>query len=131
METYGVYKGKEYIITIIGQKIIMKSDEQEAGFSKYIDLAGNLHNDLFVKEVNKNELEDAFQRSYLATYKGNEFEVLNEIYQDTKEIELFTMDANKAEAFGFIRHDQLSYKKLVSRQELDELREVKRSILKK
>lgn len=130
MNTYGVYKGRNYIIKVIGQRVILKSDRKETGFSPYIDLAGNLHKDLFIKEVEKNELDEAFHLTYIAIYKENEFEVLNEIYQDTDEIELFTMDSSKAEAFGFIRHDQFTYKKTVSKEDLDQLTEVKVSLRK-
>ncbi|KIL51071.1 hypothetical protein [Jeotgalibacillus campisalis] len=125
METYGMYKGKQYPLTKIGQRLILKSTNEEPGFTKYVDVLGKIHEDLFVKEVKRKDLEKVFQVNDLAYYKGEKFDVLNVINDDTEEIELFTMNKSKAEKLGFIQHDQLSFRKTTARKEVELVKEYK------
>ncbi|MDG5472111.1 hypothetical protein P6709_10135 [Jeotgalibacillus sp. ET6] len=125
METYGIYKGKQYPLAQIDQQLILKSTKEEAGFTKYVDVSGKVHEDLFVKEFKRKDLEKVFQLNDMAYYKGEKLEVLNVINDDTEEIELFTMDKRKAEKLGFVQHDKLSFRKTAARKEVELIKEYK------
>lgn len=131
MGKYAVYNNKNYPVNVRNDKFILKSKEHESGFKELIDLGGNIHPDIFIKEVSLDEIELLFELKYKIIYKGKEYDPLSigELVIDRGEITLFSSDYEDYESNGFIKVEQFVFKKQVSVDEIDALIEVIEPIL--
>ncbi|MEI2401165.1 hypothetical protein V8V88_38595, partial [Paenibacillus phytohabitans] len=74
MSKYAIYQNKIYPVNPTGQVLRLKSTNQDNGFHVLTDLAGNKHDDIFIKEVSREDVELVYELKINAIYKGREFE---------------------------------------------------------
>lgn len=130
--TYGVYKNDSYRILIQNSgTIILISNIEYDCFHKYVNLAGEINNNIFIKEVTENDLEDAYELNCKVIYKGREFDVSSSMANIIKSNKLLigTLDYPLTEELGgFERVDKYYYEKEVSFDEIDKFLEVKKPL---
>lgn len=97
-----------------------------------VDLAGNIHKDIFIKEVDMNDVEIIYEIEYRVVYKGSEYKCLkvNSQTLDTNYITIYTSDSDIAEKYGFVKKEQFVFDKDMFLDEIDALIEIKKPILK-
>lgn len=76
MSNYAIYHKKAYPLTIRAGVLRLRSTKKESGFEELVDLAGNRHEDIFIKEV-EIDIEMAYELKVNAIYKGKEFETFS------------------------------------------------------
>lgn len=129
--TYGVYKNNSYRILIQSGTIILISNIEYDGFHKYVNVAGEINNNTFVKEVTKNDLEDAYELNCKVIYKGREFDVSSSMANiiKTNKLIIGTLDYPLTEEIGgFERVDKYYCEKEVSFDEIDKFLEIKKPL---
>ena len=131
MGTYAEYNGKVYPAAIRNGKCRLRSGEDESGFVELIDLGGNIHHDLFVKEVALDEIDALFELKYKIVYKGKEYSPfsIGKLVIDQGKIMLFSNNAKDVEDNGFQKQEPFVFKKEVAIDEIDCLIEIKEPML--
>ncbi|MBE6050036.1 MAG: hypothetical protein E7214_05060 [Clostridium sp.] len=129
---YAVYKNKVYLANVRELKVRLKSRIAEPGFNELVDLAGNIHKDIFIKEVDMNNIDIIYEIDYRVLYKGNEYKCLKVTKEilDINYITIYTNDSDIADQYGFIKKEQFIYDKNIPLNEIDALIEIKKPILK-
>ena len=130
--TYAVYKNKIYLANIRQSKVRLKTRVAEPGFKELVDLAGNIHNDIFIKEIDINDVDIIYELEYRVLYRESEYECLkvNSKTLDANYITISTSDSDIAEKYGFIKKEQFVFDKNILLDEIDALIEIKKPILK-
>ena len=125
------YKDKIYLANIRQSKVRLKTRIKEQGFNELVDLAGNIHKDIFIKEVDINDVDGIYEIEYRVLYKGSEYKCLKVSKEtlDINYITIYTSDSTIAEKYGFIKKEQFIYDKDVLLDEIDALVEIKKPIL--
>ncbi|NYF23718.1 hypothetical protein [Sporosarcina sp. JAI121] len=123
MGKYAKYNNKNYPVNIRNDKYRLRSKDHENGFNELVDLGGNIHHDIFIKEVTLDEIEFLFELNYKIIYKGKEYEPfsIGELVIDDGKISLFSSDY---ESEGFEKQEQFVFKKEVSIEEIDAIVEI-------
>lgn len=131
MGKYAAYNNINYPVNVRNDKFILKSKEHESGFKELIDPGGNVHPDIFIKEVTLDEIEFLFVLKYKIIYKGKEYDPfsIGELVIDRGEITIFSSDYVDYESNGFIKVEQFVFQKQVSIDEIDAIVEVIEPIL--
>ncbi|GGA16666.1 hypothetical protein GCM10011384_01970 [Psychrobacillus lasiicapitis] len=131
MGKYAKHNNKIYSVNIRNDKYRLKSKEQENGFKELIDLGGNVHHDIFIKEVTLDEIDFLFELRHRIIYKGKEYEAfsIGELVIDDGKITLFSSDYKDYESNGFEKKEQFVFTKEVSIYEIDALVEIMEPIL--
>ena len=129
---YAIYNNKVYIANVRNMKVRLKTRIPEQGFKELVDLAGNIHKDIFIKEVEMDEVAVIYELQYKVIYKGKEFEVFSsEKYMlEYNQVILYTKEFNIAEKYGFKKKEQFVYDKDVQLNDIEALIKIKRPILK-
>ena len=125
------YKNKIYLANIRQSKVRLKTRVKEQGFNELVDLAGNIHKDIFIKEVDINDVDIIYEIEYSVLYKGSEYKCLK-VSKETLDINymtIYTSNSDIAEKYGFIKKEQFIYDKNVLLDEIDALVEIKKPIL--
>ncbi len=132
MNNYAVYNKKDYSANIRNHVLRLRSNIKESGFNELVDLAGNKHDDIFIKEVSLEDVELVYELKINAIYKGKEFETYG-VDSSTLEknyILLFSMDYKDVNDYSFSKHEQFVYQKQVALDDIDALVEIKKPVLK-
>ncbi|WP_299091279.1 hypothetical protein [uncultured Metabacillus sp.] len=131
MGKYAKYNNKNYPVNFRNGKYRLKSKEHENGFQELVDLGGNIHHDIFIKEVTLDELELLFELKHKVIYKGKEYEPfsIGELVIHDGRISLFSSDYEDYEKNGFEKQEQFVFKKEVSIDEIEALVEIMEPIL--
>ena len=113
-------------------KVRLKTRVPEQGFKELVDLAGNIHKDIFIKEVEMDNVAVIYELYYKVIYKGKEFEAFSsEKYMlEYNKMIISTKKSNIADQFGFIKKEQFVYDKDVQLNTIDALIEIKKPIVK-
>ncbi|EST12373.1 hypothetical protein [Sporolactobacillus laevolacticus] len=132
MSKYAVYKGKVYEANMRNSPIRLKSRKLDSEFSELVDLAGNIHKDIFNNEVNFDDVEMIYELDYKLIYKGVEFLPLavGKFSLDEKSITVSTSDRDIARNYGFIRKEPFVFDRSIPLDDIDALIEIKKPILK-
>lgn len=129
---YAIYKNKVYLANVRELKVRLKTRIAELGFNELVDLAGNIHKDIFIKEVDINNVDIIYEVDYRVLYRGSEYRCLKVAKEtvDRNYITIYTSDSDIADQYGFIKKEQFIFDKDVSLDEIDALIEIKKPILK-
>lgn len=131
-EIYCKYKGDLYRADIDGKKIEITSEVYVDGFGPYVDILGNKHFDIYMKEVEIKEVDLLFEQKVLVQYKGIYFEpfagkiTASDLTEDG--ILLFTASEDEAQQFGFAKKEQFVFVKKIRINEVDQIKVVKKPI---
>jgi hypothetical protein len=123
--TFVLYKGSMFqaILDSTEKKITMISkdlDDLKNGFSKYND-------QLFEKTVLETEVEEAFNLTPFAEYRGHTFHLVQDTWGEWNLL-YNGEDQEIVEEFGFSMVDRFMYQKKVDLSEIDRVWEEKRII---
>lgn len=131
--TFCVYRGNVYQADEEENMIEMTSNIKADGFEPYIDIVGNTHFDFFVKTVSPEKIELLFSEEYFIKYCGEYFEpfagCITGLELEDNSILLFTPSEQLAKKFNFTKDEQFVFKKVVSLDDVDEIKIVKKPIL--
>lgn len=79
---------------------------------------------LYIKEVNKADIDEIYEVDYNAKYKGN---IFNLSFNKTgSQLRLGTINADLAKQYGFERTDKYYYEKIVNQDEIEVLEFIKK-----
>ncbi|ENK0837865.1 hypothetical protein ACXATD_003262 [Clostridium sporogenes] len=132
---YCIYKGKTFLFNVYNNVLELTSNKKEDknnGFKEYVDVLGNMHSDILVKEVSIDDLEFAYELKHKVIYNNIEFEpwsIGKHIISENK-ISLFTSNSEIADLYGFIKEEQFVFKKEVKLKDIEALIQIKIPILK-
>ena len=131
MGTYAEYNGKVYPATIRNDNCRLRSREDEAGFTRLIDIGGSFHPDIYIREVAFDEIDSLFELTYKVVYKGKEYEPFSvgKLVIDRRRILLFSNNPKDVQDHAFEKHEQFVFKKEVAIDEVDSLIEIKEPML--
>ncbi|BCC11539.1 TPA: hypothetical protein QCU42_002409 [Bacillus cereus] len=96
-DEYAVYKGTEYSISKIGNRFILTSTNQkdlQNGFTPY-----ERNPNLFIKEVEKSQLETAYDITPFAKHKEIMFRIIGE-NKDKGTVSIYTIDPKVGKELG-------------------------------
>ncbi|WP_066891392.1 hypothetical protein [Clostridium nigeriense] len=132
---YCIYKGKKFLMNIYNNKVELTSSKKEDmnnGFKEYVDVLGNKHSDILVKEVSVDDLEFAYELNYKVIYNNIEFEpwCIGKHILNNEKISLFTSNSDLASLYGFNKEEQFVFKKELKLNDIEALIEIKIPILK-
>lgn len=118
---YAIYNDKEYKLKKRGEEYYIISrdpSEVKRGFINYVNIAGQVENDIFMKKVNINEIQEAYKVEMWARYHGKEFFVMG---IDNGEVLITTENTRIAEELNFKFVEPFVYDKHVRLEDLDEV----------
>lgn len=129
---FAIYNNKIYIANIRNMKVRLKTRIHEQGFKELVDLAGNFHNDIFIKEVEMDDVDIIYELIYKVIYKSMEFELFTSKKHmlEYNQVTLYTKEFNIAEKYGFKKKEQFVYDKVIQLDEIEALIEIKKPIIK-
>ncbi|MGO5073032.1 hypothetical protein ACTQ4K_03595 [Clostridium sporogenes] len=61
---YAVYNNKVYLANVRKSKVRLKTRVAELGFNELVDLPGNIHKDIFIKEVDIDNVDIIYEVDY-------------------------------------------------------------------
>lgn len=134
--TIGVFKNLAFSLDVYNSQELelnsKNSKDKMYGFTEYVDVLGNKHNDLFIRKVSQSDLDYAYDLQVNVIYKDDEFETyeIGRSSLDENTISLFTNEIDKAQKHQFEKKEQFVYKKSVSLDDIDAIVEVKIPILR-
>lgn len=130
--TYSMYRGRLYLSSIRNMKVRIRSRVCEEGFVKLVDLVGNIHNDVFIKDVNIEDLDMIYNLEYKVIYRGREFVpwAIGKFILEIDKISLGTNDEKEARDYQFEKIEQFVFTKDVPIDEVEALIEIKKPVLK-
>lgn len=131
MGKYAEYQGKTYPVVIRNGKYRLRSRVQDMGFEELIDLGGNKHKDIFVKEVKIEDIDVIYELQYKIIYQGKEYSpfVIGELAIENDKITLFSKDYEDYEKNGFQKKEQFVFVKEVGIDNIEGIIEIKKPIL--
>jgi hypothetical protein len=118
---FAIYKNKEYKLIKRGQEYYITSRDSSAmknGFEYYVNVVGQINKDIFMKKVNKNEIQEAYKIEIWAKYKGEEFYIMGE---DNGEVLITTSNSDIAKKLNFKFVEPFVFDKDVLIADLDEI----------
>jgi len=129
---YAIYNNKVYIANVRDMKVRLNTRPPEKGFKELVDLAGNINNDIFINEVDMDEVAFIYELEYKVIYKGKVFEVSSSIKYilEYNRVMLYTKESSIAEQYDFKKKEQFVYEKDVYLNDIETLIEIKKPILK-
>lgn len=132
MGKYAIYNSKKYPVNIRNDKFRLKSHVPETGFQELVDLGGNKHNDIFIREVILEDIELIYELNHRLIFQGKEYEpfAIGKLVIENGKITLFSNDYLDYEQNGFEKKEQFVFVKEVSLDDIAALVEIKKPILK-
>ncbi|AIF42604.1 hypothetical protein [Virgibacillus sp. SK37] len=129
---FAIYRGERYACNIKNRKIRLKSREKKSGFTELIDLEGDVHSDIFIKEVSDRKVEDVYELTHEAIFKGVTFQTsgIGKHTLDEGELLLLSDNLQDISTHNFFREDKFVCHKNVALEEIDALIEMKNHILR-
>ncbi|MFP9128230.1 hypothetical protein [Niallia sp. BSM11] len=126
MARYARYKSANYPLNIRNNTYRLKSNNKESGFKVLVDLGGNVHDNIFIKEVDIDEIELIFERKYKVIYKGKEYDTfaIGELVINDGKIKLVSSDSEDYHNKGFEKQEQFVFTKNVRIEDIDALVEI-------
>lgn len=133
IKTFCMYQQKYYELDCDDMTCVIYGDETDRltnSFSEYVDVLGNIHGEISYKEVDQNELEDAFEACILMMYQGEMFEVWSIGKARDNEVILVTNNEVTAKKYDFIKKEQFVFYKSVELVHITKIIEQRRGILR-
>lgn len=128
---YCVYEKETYKAKRRNGRVILVAYEKKEGFSNYIDVVGNEHSDIFMKEVEIGDVELIYKEDISICYLGNYFELFAPItfasVKDNKYV-LFTSSEEIAKEFEFEKEEQFVFSKKICKEQIDSIKITRKPI---
>jgi|GEM_PF-1039756 hypothetical protein len=96
---YGIYRGKEYSIILERYNRVTLRTYDKSALEEGFQIAGLMKN-VYIKEVDKAELDDAYEYKPYAVYKGREF-IIEGVNETDQTVILKSIDQNAVDELGF------------------------------
>ena len=131
-DMYCVYRGGKYKIKKRNGGYIIVSKESKAGFTKYVDVLGNEHDDFFMKYVSEHELECIYFEKHYIKYNNEYFSLFSsKITRDMVLDDSFMIWTNSeqlAREHDFEKKEQFVFVKFIKRREIEAIKIVKKPL---
>ena len=129
---YCQYKEKIYLADLDENLVEITSDVKENGFIPYTDILGNVHTDIFVKNLDVHDVELLFEQNIFIKYCGKYFEtfagkITKDVLQEEK-IMIFTSSECIAKEMNFNKKEQFVFIKDIKLEDIEEIKIVNRPI---
>lgn len=129
---YCQYKGKTYLADLDGEMVEITSDVNENEFAPYVDILGNIHEDIFVKSLNVHDVELLFNQDVFIKYQGKYFEtfagkITKNVLQERK-VMIFTASEYIAMEMKFNKKEQFVFTKDIQLEDIEEIKIVNNPI---
>ena len=132
-DMYCEYCGLKYKIKRKNDKYIITSRVKREGFTKYIDVLGNEHSELYMKVVKASEINTIYNEDVFIKYKDKYFQLFadkiskNAVLDDSYMI--WTNSEQLAQKYIFEKKEQFVFIKYITRKEIETVKIVKTPIL--
>jgi hypothetical protein len=129
---YAIYNDQVFRLALVSNKLFLISNKRLSGFTNAIDIFGKEIDDLYEKEVTEDSLQSAYELFYDVQYKGRRFETLTNItwLRDKGLVQIETKDTALAKELGFQRFEIIVFMKEIPLEEIENLIEIKKPVLK-
>lgn len=126
------FKNSKYSAKIRNNKILITTKTKQDGFVNYIDVLGQEHNDLFMKELDLNEVEVVYKENIELCYKGIYFQLFSstikpENIKDNRFM-LFTDSEKLAQEYAFEKKEQFVFVKDITREQIEKIKIIQNPI---
>lgn len=132
-DMYCKYSGIKYKIKKRDGEYIITSRIRKEEFSNYIDVLGNEHSDLYMKNVDVNEVDIIYKEDIFIKYKDEYFQLFadkifkQDVLDDSYMI--WTSSEQLAHDYVFEKKEQFVFIKFISREEIGDIKIVKKPML--
>ncbi len=130
---YCNYKNNTYKAKLINKKIRLTTTIKTEGFENYVDVLGNKHNDLFVKEILQEEADLLYKEDITLKYKEDYFQLYSGEVTKSSLIDnsfmIWTDSETIAQKYSFEKKEQFVFIKYITKQQIEAVKIVKQSIM--
>lgn len=131
-DMYCKYEHRRYRAKIRGEKIIIISKNKQEGYYNYIDVLGREHDDLFMKEVDFNEVEVVYKEIIEIGFEGIYFQLFSSwVTQSNIESGIFTLFTNSEELareYKFEKKEQFVFAKDILKEQIEAVKIIQKPI---
>lgn len=132
-ELYCIYKNKKYQAEKKKGVVEITSVVPYEGFEQYVDVIGKIHNDLFIKRLNIDEVDIIYNEDMLIKYKGKYFQLFaDKIFKEDvldNSYMIWTASEQLAQEYIFEKKEQFVFIKYITREEIEAIKIVKKPVL--
>lgn len=132
-DMYCEYRGARYKIKKRKGEYIVTSRQRKEGFINYIDVLGNEHSDLYMKNVKVNDVDVIYTEDVFVKYKTVNFQLFedkitrNAVQENSYMI--WTASEQLAYDYGFEKKEQFVFVKYITKEDIEAVKIVKKPIL--
>ena len=132
-EIYCLYKNKRYLAEMKKNKVEISSNCKYRGFVEYVDVLGRVHNDLFIRMLDMDEVDIIYKEDVFIKYKDVYFQLFadkifkQDVLDDSYMI--WTSSEQLAHDYVFEKKEQFVFIKFITREEIEAVKIVKKPIL--
>lgn len=123
---YCLYKGKRYKARYSNGVIKITANEKAEGFINYIDVLGRIHDDLFMKKLNLQDVDLVFHEKIELKYKGIYFQLFSSTIKseniEDNRFTLFTDSEKLAYEYDFEKKEQFVFAKNITKEQIEEIK---------
>lgn len=131
-ELYCIYQNSKYCVEMQNGKVELISKEAKEGFEKYVDVLGRVHDDLFIKRLDLQDVDLVYHEQIEFKYKGIYFQLFSskikpENIEDNRFM-LFTDAEKLAYEFGFEKKEQFVFAKDITKEQIENIKIIQKPI---
>lgn len=129
---YCKYNGARYKIKKRNGEYIITSRQKEDGFVNYIDVLGNEHSDLYMKNVKVNDVDVIYTEDIFVKYKTVYFRLFADkitrgaVLEDSYMI--WTSSEQLAHEYGFEKEEQFVFARYIAKEDIEAVKIVRKPI---
>ena len=132
-EIYCLYKDRKYSAEVKKDKVEITSNQQYEGFVEYVDVVGRVHNDLFIRTLDVDEVDIIYKEDVFIKYKNVYFQLFaDKIFKEDvmdNSYMIWTASEQLAHDYDFEKKEQFVFIKYISREEIETVKIVKKPVL--
>lgn len=126
------FNNSKYSAKVRNNKILITTKIKQDGFVNYIDVLGQEHNDLFMKELDLNEVEVVYKENIEFCYKGTYFQLFSSTIKPenikNNRFMLFTDSEKLAQEYAFEKKEQFVFAKDITREQIEKIKIIQNPI---
>jgi hypothetical protein len=129
---YCIYKNNKYKAKIHNGMIKLTTKKKTDGFDNYVDVLGNKHDDLFVKEIKPEEANMVYEEDIYIKYKGEYFQLfagrMTESSLENNAFMIWTDSEMLAKKCNFKKREQFVFVVDIPKEQIEAVKIVKHPI---
>lgn len=128
-EIYCIYDNDKYVADVEDNTIEITRREYKNGFENYVDVAGNVHDDIFIKYLKLKDVSEVYEEDVQIKYNNNFFELYGDKIFKKNVLEnsymIYTNSEELASKYGFEKKEQFVFYKYITLEMIEAIRVVR------